>query len=59
MNEMFDRGGKFVGRDRIYTEIDHSQDLPAVEVLTAEHKAILAGAINGIAIGRKTIVDGL
>ncbi|MFH0847926.1 MAG: hypothetical protein V1857_00300 [archaeon] len=58
-NEMFDDQGKFVERDVHAQVFDHSQELPAVEVVTADHMAIFTGAACGIMVGKKTILDGL
>ena len=58
-NEMFDEQGMFVERDVRVQLFDHSQELPAVEVITAEQAAIFAGAAYGIMVGKKTILDGL
>jgi hypothetical protein len=32
MNEMFDKEGRFVGKEKHVQVFDHSQELPAVEV---------------------------
>jgi len=45
-NEMFDEQGKFVERDGHTQVFDHSQELPAVEVITKECLAIVAGFVN-------------